>query len=441
MQCLSFPRSGFRTVFGKVMTLENRHVGIQEQRLYNHLLMAVQTETPEQLLARVRQLFVEGLGYNDGEVVADLEAIVGADDADEQFRFVLNRCIHILTNRWQGRPHSQQAIPALINLIDTAPQMPIANYSRSRAVKRQRELIYQFRTTDQYVALKRLATLMAQSADQSQEQKPLGHLIRRYPYLYTHCLIPDGADHEDKLSVRSLQETAQFKFEVDLSRYVTYQVRKSALLSSRSEDTVGRILNPVRNPTLLTEAEVCESLRYFVGKVDGRSTHRDLARHFVLQSQDTGTFKQFKDDFYTYLVEAIDPEYGRRQFNNQLYQQLQSTLPDQNNQPVNELMVMRLAGQLLNFLIVESAQQPKHFVFIDMISNLGPMLTTSVLLKLILVCRKVKPYLEKRLSILFNHYESYTQSSVEWLVMLMENLNLAFSSNFGQLDVAFIDRL
>ena len=105
------------------------------------------------------------------------------------------------------------------------------------------------------------------------------------------------------------------------------------------------------------------------------------------------------------------------------------------------ILLLRTCSQLLNFLIVQSPTQPNHFVFVDMLSNLGAINTTSLLLKLVLLCRKVKPYLEKRFSILFNHYESHTQSSVQWLVMAMEHLNIALSTNFGSMNLALVNSL
>ncbi|MFM2429945.1 MAG: hypothetical protein RLZZ511_1158 [Cyanobacteriota bacterium] len=422
------------------MTFNNRLIAAEEQRLYNHFLAAIQTELPEQLLERVRQLFVEGTAYRDEAVLADLDAIALSHHATEDFRFVLNRCLHILTNRWQGRPHQHYAVPKLVEILDAVPTQPIGHHPRQRSLKRLRELLVQFRQTEQYAALKRLATLMSQTGDAILTQ-PLGNLIRRYPYLYPHCLITDGCSNEDQQSVRELQEHAQHKFEVDLSRYVTYQIRRMDLLQTSSEDSVGRILTPVKNPTLLTDHEACESLRHFVGRVNGQATHRDLAHRFMNYTRDTRSFGSFKGDLYEYLEGGIDPEYGHRQFNKLLYRQLRMTLPDQDQQPVNEFLMMRLCSQLMNFLIVESSQQPRHFVFVDLISNIGPMFTTSLLLRILLICSKVKPYLEKRLSILFNHYESYTQGSVEWLVMVMEHLNLALSTNFGQMTLPLIHRI
>jgi hypothetical protein len=424
--------------------IQSRHIQSEEQHLYNHLLGAVQSETADQLMARFGALFVEGVTYPDGAILADLDNLVLGTDAEQEFRFVLNRAVHILTNRWQGRPQSRHAVMGLVNLLESPPTLPIGSHTRGRSIKRLRELMKQFLDTEQYLALKRLATVMSQDTDESLSQ-PLGRLIRRYPYLYSHCLISEGSSQEDHQSVRTLQDEAQYRYEVDLSRYVTYQLRRSDLLQSSSEHSVGRILHPVNNPTLLTEAEVRESLRHFVGKVDGRSTHRDLAHRFLDHTRFDGpvirTFGSFKRDLYDYLTGAVDPEYGRRQFNQQLCGQLQMVLPDHDGQPVSELMMMRLCSQILSFLVVESPQQPNHFVFVDLISNIGPMCTTSLLLRILLICRKMKPYLEKRFSILFGHYESCSQSSVEWLVAAMENLNIAMSTNFGNMNVAFVNRI
>jgi hypothetical protein len=96
---------------------------------------------------------------------------------------------------------------------------------------------------------------------------------------------------------------------------------------------------------------------------------------------------------------------------------------------------------LLNFLVVESPQKPNHFIFVDLISNIGSTLTTGLLLKIVLICRKVKPCLEKRFSILFNHYELCRRDGVQWLVEAMETLNLALSTNFSTIDLSFVNQI
>jgi hypothetical protein len=99
------------------------------------------------------------------------------------------------------------------------------------------------------------------------------------------------------------------------------------------------------------------------------------------------------------------------------------------------VLLIGTCRKLLNFLVVENAQCPNHAVFVDLTGNLGITTTISLLLKIVLICRKVKPYLEKQFSVLFKHYETCARDSVTWLIDSLENLNVAFSINFGTLSL------
>ncbi len=429
-------------------TYRNREIVQEEQRLYNHFLDRVQCESPRQLIERFRSLFIEGTSY-DPQVLSDLDKIVASKIADHEFKFVLNRCCHILINRWQARPHSQTAIVELVALLSSSPTRPVIEYARTRVVKQLRELVKQFLETEQYLTLRRLSQLMVQGAENhSAETLPLGTLIRRYPYLYEHCLVSEGSPDEHQESIRQIQTQVQRQYEIDLSHYVTYQVRRSFGIREAATPSIiiptqvpARLITPVKNPTLLDDRDLRLALQQFAGKIEGSYTHRDIAQRFLSHTSDTKSFKAFKDDLYQYITASIESEYGKRQFNNQLYAQLENTLPESNFQPLNDFLIVRTCSQLLNFLVVESPQKPQHFVFVDLLLNLGPTLTTSLLLKIVLLCRKVKPYLEKRFSILFSHYESHTRNCVPWLIAAMENLHIALSANFSTLNLCFVNQL
>jgi len=410
-----------------------------EQKLYDHLLNLVQQEMPEQLIARFRQLFIDGVGYPDAEVLNAIDRIAASKLADQEFRFVLNRCCHILVNRWQTRPQSQAAIPQLISIFEEPPSRYVTEFSRSRSVRRLRSLISDFVESEQFLALQRLGRVVSESQDTAVNSS-VGLLIRRYPYLYEHCLLADGSTYEQQQAVRELQAKAQRQYEIDLSQYVTYQVRRSQIAQSASPELASRLLKPVKNPTLLSDRDLCTALKHFAGKSQGAQTYRDVAQRFITGSAHAQSFRAFKDDLYQYITSSVNSDYGGRQFNNQLYSQLRDTLPDSDSQKINDFLIVRTCSQLLNFLTVDSQHRPQHFVFIDLIANLGPTLTTGLLLKIVLICRKVKPYLEKRFSILFNHYEQCTSDTVTWFVQMMENLNVALSTNFSTIDLSFINQ-
>jgi hypothetical protein len=448
----------------------NRPTSPEEQQLYNHWLHLSPEKSPRQLIERFHQLFVEGREYPEPQIQAALERIVNSDLPDVDFTFILNRCCYILINRWLLYPRTQIAIPELVAVFEQQPVSP----AFPRSTSRLRELVRLFTQTDHYLTLQRLAEMMRQEPDMLNQHQPLGHFIRRYPYLYEHCLLGETSGNDQCRTVRQIKEQAQRQFELDLSQYITHRIVRSRanpeplilpnrLPSEPVSSTLDRVNCPIdlstyvksslqrppepsapslsplpiKNPTLLSDGALQFALRQFVGKVDGQYTQRDLAQHFLTYSRQTPSFRVFKDDLYEYLTAAIAPEYGKRQFYDRLYSQLQDTLPHNDDQPPNEFLLLRTCSRLLNFLVVDSPQQPNHFVFLDLINNIGSTLSVNLLLKVVLLCQKAKSHLEKRFSILFNHYEACTQENgIGWLIETLEIVNVAFATNFGSINFA-----
>ena len=106
--------------------------------------------------------------------------------------------------------------------------------------------------------------------------EPIGALIQRYPYLYEHCLLTEGSPYEHQQTIRQLQAKAQRQYEVDLSQYVTYQVRRSQVNRGAALQMHPiAFLQPVKNPTLLSDQELCRALKQFAGKSQSVGTYRD----------------------------------------------------------------------------------------------------------------------------------------------------------------------
>lgn len=420
----------------KYASRDYRPITPAEQKLYDHLLYWIEVESPYEMIDRFRALFINGIGYSDVEVAEALKAVVSSKLAAEDFRYILNRCCHILINRWQARSQTQLAIPALIKLFETPPASVAIGAAYSPSIRRLHQLVRQFRETEQYQTLYRLAQVLAEAETAQSENRPLGTLIRRYPYLYEHCLLSEDSTQEQQATVRQIQSTMQRQFEIQLAQYVTYQARRARLMQATSFGNNSRILHPVNNPTLLDDQELSQALHYYTGKVNGSRTHRDLALNLLSCRGQYESFAAFKDDLYEYITAAIDIEYGKRKFNNQFHNHLKSILPESNTQPLNDFLLVRTCSQLLGFLVVDSPQRPNHYVFADLIANLGATVTTGLLLKVVLLCRKAIPNLERRLSILFGHYESQQRGAVQWLIQALENINLALTTNFGAVHLA-----
>lgn len=418
------------------LNTEQRQTRDEEELLCDYWLDRARTDSPEQLIEDFRRLFIEGGGHREAPIYLALERLIKAKDAEIRFYHFFNRCCHILVNRWQTQPAHQPAIPELVSLLENLPSPPPGHYSSPNNL---RHLVKNFTLSDDYVRLQRLTRIISGKYSENTAAS-LGTLINRYPYLYDYYLLGDESPREQRQTVRRIKVKTESRFEVNLSRYVTYQVRLAQVAHSpKIREEAGRIIQPVENPTLLNDKELNRTLKYYLGTVAGNYTYKELSQNFLANTVYSPTYKDFKNDLYDYLITSLD--YGKGQFNKKLDDVLQNTLPHCDQQKPSEFLMLRTSSQLLNYLVVESGQKPDHYIFMDMITNMGVTRTVGLLLKLILICPQAKPHLDKRFSILFNHYESYSCDQVPWLVKSLENLQVAFSIHFGQADLSCLRQI
>ncbi len=401
-------------------TKNNRKSIKEEQLLYQHLQHLARHQEPEGSIDNFKTLFIDASGYFISEIWQAMETIIDADPDEDDFHNILNRSCYILINRWLQTPQLQKSIPDLVNLFQVKPNRLATCWTS----KRIRTLTSSFTETEKYLALKRLARMFIREVEENTkiEDKTLGKLINRYPYLYENSFINEDTTDEEREEIIKIRQKQQQKYEVDLSKYITYQ-------------RLPRKSNSVENPTLMKNEELNDAIQYFTGKVDGGQTLRNQAERFRCYCDLTYSYRSFKDGLYEYLTDTIDYGYGKRKFNHKLYHKLQHTFSQNNSNKPNNFLIFSTCKNLLNFIVIDSLEQPKHFVFYDLINNLGTIRVIGMLLKIVLFCRQAKPYLEQRFSILFNHYQGSTSGKVWWLVKSMETLNVALSTNFGGINL------
>lgn len=411
---------------------------LDEQLLYDHLQDWVKQESPKQMLDRFRLLFIDGEGYREREIVAALNRMTESILTEQEFKNFLNRCCYILINHWRMYPKHHSAIPRLVELFKNLSSSVV----QSPSSRRLRELVQLFVQSEQYQELEHLATLIEPPSAADEVNRPLAEIISWYPYLYSHCLLNQRSSAEHQQIIRQLQVQKQRQFELHLSRYATYLARQIQIERHPSSTQIAKTIQPIPNPTRLSDRELLIALKQFVGKVDGSNTYKDLAHLFLAHTCQVSSYRDFKKDLYEYLIASISPEYGRYQYYRYLAKHLKNTFPDCDFQKVNSILLVQTCRELFNFLVA-SPNRPEHLLFIDLISNNSSLNTVGLLLKIALLSRQVKPHLEKRFSILFNHYESHTidNKKILWLVESLDNLNIALGVNFGAVDISFIKLL
>ncbi|MCC0178891.1 hypothetical protein I4641_18130 [Waterburya agarophytonicola K14] len=419
----------------------------EQEQIYDHLLYCVKTESPVQVLERFNHLFIKATGYQDNRIRIALENIVDSNSAELDFPLFFNRCCHIIVNRWQIQVHHKPEIIELVLLLERS--LPPGSVV-SRNARKLRQLIKDFITTEYFIRLQRLARLIDGSLEPEARRShrieivsnSVGDLIQRYPYLHQHCLLTEGSTEEFQQTVETIQAGIQSNYELNLSQYITHRVRLARLVkkykAANKTKIPKRLIQKVDNPTLLSDLDLDRALRHYMGKVEKNHSYYDLSQKFLTHTTQTRSYREFKGDLYEYIVSGVDSRFGERRFNNKLYDCLQNTMTEFEDRELDEFLTMRTYCQLFKFLVVDGKGSANHERFLDLITYLGEVRTIGLLLKLVLLCEKVKPYLEQRFSILFSHYEAVSEDRASWLVKSLENLQVAFSVHFGEADFSLI---
>ncbi|MEB3342337.1 hypothetical protein [Okeania sp.] len=400
-----------------LLTQNNYQSTQKEQILYDYLQYLVRNQEPENLIDDFKAIFIDASEDFIPEIWQAMEAIIDMEPEPEDFHNIINRSCYILINYWLQNPRLQKSIPDLVNLF----QEKANRYATCWTSQRIRCLSSSFSRTEQYFALQRLARILTKQVEENTKVKEqtLVKLINRYPYLYENSINNENNTDKERKEIIKIRQKQQQKYELDLCKYIIYQ-------------KLSRKNNYVKNPTLIGDKELNYTIQYFTGKINGGQTLRNQSEIFRSYCDLTYSYRSFKDGLYEYLTDTINCGYGKSKFNRKLYYKLKNTFSQNNSHQPNDSLMLDTCRDLLNFMVVESLEQPKHFVFYDLINNLGPIKVIGILLKIVLFCRQARPNLEEKFSILFNHYQGFNSGKVWWLVKCMEILNVALTTNFGR---------
>jgi hypothetical protein len=412
--------------------------------LYQHWLDLRKQETPQGLVNRFHNLFIDGTTYPDSEIVSVRDRIILADSrwAGPEFLNILNRCCYILINHWwlqaDGKADLRNATNDLVGLF----QAPPTTIPYTRPTQYLRQLTRQFTTTPQYELLQRRAWVAGgePKSDQTSSSAPrenraerIRDVVHRYPFLYPDYLHNEhDSGDTTQLAVKQLQQEREQKFEHDLLWYAT----------NRNLEKNNHAHRQVENPTLLSVEQLEGAIKQFTGKVQGAQNYRESASGFLQSVGQVSSYRDFKGDLHDYLTQAIqysvNPKYGRHRLNDWLADHLSNIQPQRDHLRPSGSLLVGTCGQLLDAL-VNPHSAPNHLMFVDMVTNLGATFTIGFILKLVLLCRSVpgnlaaiKAYVAKRFAMMFKAYETRTRDEITWLTECLDNWMVASTIHFGQ---------
>lgn len=401
----------------------------EQKLLYQHFIETAK-QTDARLIDNFRHLFLEEKDYYDQSVGQALQKIIKSSQAKELFKQVLTRCCYILIDRW----YQNQSYTQITNLIGLFKHVSPPQRKFYRSASRQRQLVYDFILTEEYEKLQRLERLIKLINQPHDSYSSVGELIVRYFCLYESYLLGHNSDRQAKIIVSQIKRQIQQQNQQQLLQFVVDTIR------SQKANNQAPNCTSYNNFTRLSDSELIAAIQHLINPVEGAGNYRHLAQNFRIKMQ-TAKFGQFKADLYKYLTASTNNKYGKHCFNRQLYQTIESIMPESNSQTLNDLLILRTGSQLLNFLVVEHHNPRNHYRFIDLITNLGVAPTIGLLLKVVLLNPKLKPILEKKFTTLLIHYETVKPQQVPWLIKSLEVLQIALSIYFHKLDLSYAKQI
>ncbi len=380
---------------------------------YFHQLTTLQSSW--QVLNTFRMVLIEDGDCPNKDIRKVIDSLAYSLGGEKEFFSLLNRCTQTLISQWYEKAESRAMIVQLFAVFEQLP-------STNKFSKNQQKWAKKFLSTPMYLKLKRL-THIIEPVSPEEDKQCLGHQLSRYPFLYKYCLLSDDSSRDYRYMIGNFKTKNRQRFEIKLVKYGIYCTRLLQIIHAGQLTTgAGRLLHPVENPTLLDERETNLIIKEFTNLF---KSHAKITACLI-----------DKNSLIEYLISNMGKAPEQSIFKQYFRGQLQEILSHEPSQTLTETSYLRIGRQLLNNLVFDNSQPAKHLQLVNLTANLGITETVSLLMKLILLCPKLKPYLDKQLALLFEYYEGYPKEQVDWFVKLLETFLIVYTLCAKTVDIS-----
>lgn len=380
-----------------------RTIQLAQQTIYQFLLGIVKKWPPEEVLVEFKRLFLYHVDSVNSTAMDALYDIVFSDN-EEEFRNTIKRSCYILVNNWDAA----RRYHAIQELIEAFQEPITTRDTLSPSLSRLRCWINNFRSSSDYADLK----LFAARYDE-QAISPDGPWVKRYT---SYLLAPQYIDHnnpiEQREAARALAQQLRDQFKFELAMYVAR--------SQSGNNSDGR---SVKNPTVLGDG-VLRLIKLIVAK-RGSYSYVNLANIFLNQVKQS-SYREFKQSLQKYLVFSIESTQLSRLLQERLTEKLESLYTEYHYREVNDALILRTCNRTIDYLTSENHQEPSQ-LFVLLLSQGNPMTLVVTLLKLILISKNSRSYLEARIAELIRYYETFPEAECKWVVNFLEIFNVTFT--------------
>jgi hypothetical protein len=380
-----------------------RKVQRAQQTIYSFLLDIVKKWPPEEVLLEFKRLF---LYHVDGVTSSAIDAVyelVFTNEATE-FTNTLKRCCYILVNNWDAA----RQVNSIKDLIAAFNEDLTFRDTTSPTLKRLKLWVDAFRRSQDFADLK---LFVARYDRQAEEDAPWSNRFTSYLLVPQYINLQNPIEQRE--AARALAKQLRHQFKVDLAMYVA---------RSQSAQATEQ---PPENPTALGD-DVLRLVKTVVAK-RGNYSYLSLSNIFLEQVRNV-SYADFKRSLHKYLIFTADKQENAfvTALKVRLSAQLDALYISYESQRVSDALILRTCNRVIDFLTTDNRKEPSS-LFVLLLSQGNPMTLVVTLLKLILISRNSRLYLEARIADLIHYYENLPEKECLWVVNFLEIFNVTFT--------------
>ncbi len=370
-----------------------------QESIYEYFLEIVKACSAEIVLGEFARLFIQSAGSDRSDVSQSLHELTFANN-EENFRNTLKRTCYILVNNWDTS-RNYQAIHDLIKLFsDPALQ----RYTTSTALRRIRNWVANFVRSQDFKELELFASRHLPDRHAHWKQRYNSFLLA------TQYVNPQNSQ-EQRRAARILSRKLREQFKFKLAMYVAHSQRNP--LDAKQE----------LNPTALGDEALLLVKTLAIRR--GSYSYANLARLFISQTKHL-SYGDFKVSLNNYLVFSLDNTGIAVTLKRSLTRRFETLYEDMHYEPLNQTLLLKTCKRTIELLTTENHHDPS-MVFVSLVSGGNPLVWATILLKTILICPQVRPYLEACVARLIQHYEHVPADDCQWVIHFLEVLNIALA--------------
>lgn len=372
-----------------------------QESIYDYFLDIVKTCSADFVLQEFARLFIQSAGSERSDVSQALHELTFANN-EETFRNTLKRTCYILVNNWDTS-RNYRAIQDLIKLFSDPT---LQKYTASTALRRVRTWVSKFVQSQDFKELELFAARHVPDR--------YSHWKHRYSsfLLATQYTNPQNS-LEQRRAARMLSRKLREQFKFKLAMYVAHS-QTTSLGATSKEDL---------NPTALGEEALLLIKALAVRR--GSYSYTNLARLFLSQTKHLA-YGDFKRSLQNYLTFSVGDVNIATTLSQRLADQFENLYVDMDEEPVTSPLLLKTCKRIIELLTTENHQDPSP-LFVSLVSSSSPLVWALMLLKIILICPQIRPYLEACVARIIQYYEPVPADDCQWVIHFIEVLNIVLA--------------